>query len=220
MRVTAASRRRSAGVGVAEALVATAVSLATLATILTFLGVQQKALAVQGVYGESQLITRTVIDLLTREVRMAGYDPQGTALATAPGPACPGVRRGIVEATATRLRFQQDLNGDGAIGGDGEDVTWELARGQVRRRDGREALPVVDHVPPGGLRFRYFDNRSPAVELAPSRSRLSAAERDCVAKVRVTVRAEVPSPNPGAVPPLASAATTDIAIRGRSLLQF
>jgi Tfp pilus assembly protein PilW len=217
-------RRRSAGFTLAEILVGASLSLMMLGAIYTFQQGQTRALAAQNAYNDSQNVTRTVIDLMTRELRMATYDPTSPgALTTSPGPTCPGVEQGIVEATPSTIRFEQDLNGDGAIGAVGESVEYDVLGEELRRADGANTpVTLVSGVPAGGFVLRYFDGSNPPVELVPSGSpaALTASQRNCVSKIRITVHANVPNPDPNNPMPLASAAESEVAIRNRSLANF
>ncbi len=206
-----------------ELLASATLTLMTVGTLYTFSQAQLKAMATQGTFAQSQTVTRSAIDLMARELRMASLDPTGLALPTSIGLTCPGVKQGIVEATPTSLHFRQDLNGDGALTAAGEDVTYSLAEGQIRRTDGVAApVAMVDSVPSGGLAFRYFDASNPPVELVPAGApaALSQAQRDCVAKIRVLVTARLTNPNPRITTPIISVAESEVAIRNRSLLNF
>jgi hypothetical protein len=199
------------------------VSLLVLGVVASFFKTQQTALGAANTYDQSQVVTRTVIDLFSRELRMASYDPTKLALVTSPGPTCPGVQQGIVEATPTRIHFRQDLNGDGVINGPGEDVVYDVAGTTLTRTDGGGApLPIVDGVPAGGLTFLYFDGNNPPNQLLPVGipAALTAAQRDCVAKVRITVQASLPNPDPRNPNPRTSLAESEVAIRNRSLTNF
>ncbi|TMA83639.1 MAG: hypothetical protein E6J77_13930 [Deltaproteobacteria bacterium] len=153
---------------------------------------------------------------------MASYDP-GTALTTSPGPSCPGVKQGIVEATPSKLHFKQDLTGDGSLISPGEDLVYDVLGNALRRTDG-SALPVtiVTGVPAGGLNFRYFDGSNPPVELIPTGTppSLTSSQRDCVTKVRITVQANLTNPDPNNSTPIPSIAECEVAIRNRSLSNF
>jgi hypothetical protein len=216
--------RRARGFSSAEMLAGIVLTLVLVMALYSFQRVQIRALAKQNMYSDSQNATRTVLEMMTRELRMASYDPTLVALPVSPGPVYPGVRRGIVEATATRLHFQQDLNGDGVIGGaagPGEDVTYDVAGDALQRTEGGAApVTVASGVPANGLSFRYFDGGNPPVELVPSGDppALTVGQRDGVAKVRVTVRADVT--NPGQPHPVTSVAESEVAIRSRSLDNF
>ena len=197
------------------------VSMLVVGAIYGFLIAQQRAFAANAAYADSQNVTRTVMDLLTRELRMATYNPTGGAL-TASGPCCPGWSQGIIEATTNRLHFRQDLNGDGAIGAAGEDLTYAQVGHQIQRIDGAGAAQVlVDDVPTGGLVFRYFDGATVPNELVPggTPAALTSCQRDCVAKVRVAVHAEHVS-IAAHMATLESGATSEVAIRNRSLTNF
>jgi len=218
----ARSRKRSRGFSIAEVLAGTALTMMLMGALYSVQRAQSKAFASQNVYSESQNVTRTVIDLMTRELRMATYDP-GTALTTSPGPICPGVKQGIVEATPSRLHFEQDLTGDGSLVSPGENLVYDVLGSDLRRTDGT-ALPVtiVTGVPAGGLNFRYFDGSNPPIELIPTGTppALTASQRDCVTKVRITVRANLSNPDPNNSMPIPSVAQTEVAIRNRSLNNF
>jgi len=218
----ARSRQRSRGFSTAEVLVGTALTMMLMTAIYSVQRAQTMAFAAQNVYSESQNVTRTVIDLMTRELRMATYDP-GTALTTSPGPSCPGVKQGIVEATPSKLHFKQDLTGDGSLISPGEDLVYDVLGSALRRIDG-SALPVtiVTGVPAGGLNFRYFDGSNPPVELIPTGTppSLTSSQRDCVTKVRITVQANLANPDPNNSTPIPSMAECEVAIRNRSLSNF
>lgn len=215
------ARTRQAGISTAEMLVGMAISLVVLGAAASFSRAQSRALLAQDAYADSQTITRSVMDLLTRELRMATYDPLGTALPTSAPPSCPGVKQGIISATASSIHFKQDLTGDGLINSSGEDITYDVLGDTIRRQDGASSpVVLVSGIPAGGFTLRYFDGSNPPVELIPSGSppALTAAQRNCVAKVRISVRADVA--NPTLPEPLASIAQSEVAIRNRSLMNF
>ena len=213
-----ASRRRphARGFSSMEVLAGLGLTLILLAAVYSFQQAQLKAFSTQQVYSDSQNVTRSVIDLMARELRMACYDP-GTAINKSGGPCKPDVKQGIIEATPTRIRFQQDLNGDNAIGAPGEDVTYDLSNGTIRRTDGlAEPVVLASGVPTGGLSFLYFDNGNPPGQIGPG-AVLNQCQRDTVGKVRVTIRANLPNPNSRIPTPIASVAESEVAIRNRSL---
>jgi hypothetical protein len=229
MRRTRSERRSdratTRGFSTAELLAGTALALMTVGTVFTVQQAQLKAFAAQNTYSQSQTVTRTVIDLMSREVRMAGYNPTDLALTLTVDPLCPNVQEAVTEATPTKVRIRQDLDANGVILGAGEDVTYELVSGELRRTDGPAALPVVvvDHIPSSGLSLRYFNGGNPPVELVPAGlpPALTVCQRAAVGKVRVSVEADIPNPNPKlSATPVKSIAESEIAIRSRSLANF
>ena len=220
--------RATRGLSIAELLAGTALTLMTVGTVFTVQQAQVKAFAVQSTYAQSQTVTRTVIDLMSREARMAGYNPTyppGALTITNAASGCPNIQEGVLVATPNKFRFQEDLNADGAINIAGEDITYELVSGDILRTDAVGAAPVVlaDHVPTTGLVFRYFNGSNPPVELVPggNPAALTVCQRAAVGKVRVTIEANLPNPNPKlASTPVKSIASTEIAIRNRSLTNF
>ena len=204
--LTPADRRpRARGLSTMEVLAGMGLTLILLAAVYTFQGAQLKALRAQNVYADSQNVTRTVIDVMSRELRMATY----------------GVQQGIIQATPTSIRFQQDLNGDGTIAGAGEDVTYSYADGQITRTDGANApVTLVSNVPSNGFSLLYFSN--PPVQLVPAGSpaSLTQGQRDCVVSVRITIQANIPNPNPNVSTPIKSVAESEVAIRNRAVLNL
>lgn len=200
---------------------ALAIAPIVLAGIQSTYRAQIYALAAHNTSFGLQETARGALDLIVREVRMSGYDPTGMALPVSPGPACPDVSQGIVEASPTRLRVQADLDGDGALLGASEDVIYDLdfALEQILRTDAGGTVMLADDVPTNGLRFRYFDASNPPVEILPSPS-LTAAQRDCVRTVAVVVRTRAPNPDPNTTSDLTSTASSQVAIRSRALINF
>jgi len=217
MRVTPA-RARSRGFSTMDVLIGGALSLIAISTAQSAFVTQTRALETQSAYSQSQNTTRTVLDLITRELRMAAYDPSGLAIPLTTG-SCPAVKLGIMEATGTRLKFRQDLNGDGDVSDSGETVTYDLSEGNIRRQDGA-ATPVVlvNDVPQNGLAFRYFDTAH--AELGSGT--LTQNQRNCVAKVMITVRATTTAAHAeaGHAAVHTSIAESEVAIRNLSLINF
>ncbi len=220
----AAGHRTGRGFSTVEPLAASWLVLMTMGSVFAVQQAHVKAYAAQGVYADSQTVTRRAIDLAGRELRMAGYNPTNLALGLHGEAGCVGAQKAILAATPTQLRFQQDLNGNGVIGGAGEDVTYSLSSGHIMRTDDGAATALVDYVPSNGLAFQYFNNSNPPVELVPSGSppALTGCQLANIAKVRITVTANIanPSHNNAASTPLVSKAESEIAIRNRSLLNF
>lgn len=94
-----------------ELLITMLISGIVMASIYSAFQSQQNSYTAQDQVAEMQQNLRTGLDLMIREIRMAGYDPEGTAY---PEPNDPVV--GVVTvATRGRFSFTQDFNEDGEI---------------------------------------------------------------------------------------------------------
>jgi type IV pilus assembly protein PilW len=89
------------GFTLAEILVALALTGIVVAAIYKVFGAQQKTSILQDEVVGMQQDLRGALTIMAREIRMAGYDPAGSANA------------GILSATAASLQFTMDLNENG-----------------------------------------------------------------------------------------------------------
>lgn len=137
---------------------------------------QNKSYAVQEQVSEMQQSARASIDIMTREIRMSGYNPSGAASA------------GIISATANYLRFTQDLNGDGDTGDPNEDVAYSIYTSGGIQKIGRSTSggvkqPLAEHA--GNLSFGYFDGNGNSTAIVPD-----------IRQVRVTLEVRTAEPDP------------------------
>ncbi|WP_028582739.1 prepilin-type N-terminal cleavage/methylation domain-containing protein [Desulfogranum japonicum] len=91
---------------------------------------QQRTYLAQEDVAEMQQNIRAAMYIMANELRMAGYDENGDAGA------------GIKKTELSEIRFSADLNNDGDIIDDGEDITYRL---YVSASDGKTKLGRVDH---------------------------------------------------------------------------
>ncbi|MGH7557953.1 MAG: PilW family protein [Gemmatimonadota bacterium] len=131
-----------------------------LAMVLTgFLGmaavrlfvVQHQAFVRQGEGIRRTQNARAGFDLMTREMRNAGYDPRGTAEAA------------VTIWTAEAFAWTADLDADGDTNDAGESLGYRLGEdGTLVRREGLVEVMVAEHVIE--LAFTYFSDggKSPA----------------------------------------------------------
>lgn len=138
------------GVTLVELMVAMA--LATLVTTFAF-----RHFAVQNQQYETQINTtqvrqgvRAAMDLLVREIRMAGYDPTNSGIS------------GIVYH-ATILKIRSDLDGDGTVTGQDEsvDYTYDGSQGAILRTANGSTFALVEDVQ--GFTYGYRDGTGASV---------------------------------------------------------
>jgi type II secretory pathway component PulJ len=214
---------RAAGFTTMEALVASTLTIIMALAILGFFDAQQRAYATLSTYAESQTVTRTAVDLIGREIRMASYDPLTTALALSPGPTCPNEDEGLVVGMSNRIRIQQDLTANGVIDAAGEDVTYAQSGNRIVRTDNvtNSIAVLVENVDANGFVVRYFDGSTPPVEAVPAGTpaALTQDQRACVEKVQLEIHSRIDDPYPTR-PDLHSVVRSMVAIRNRSLGKF
>jgi len=162
---------------------------------VTFIRAQSLALRVQAGQADLNDSSRGAIELMAREIRLAGYWPCGTS-ATAPCSACPvvgGSGRGIFTgATSTLIRVQADLDGNGAISTAAaatEDLTfqYDAANTKVTRTAGSGGGAVTGDiatdVAAGSFAIRYFN--SAGTEIVPAAGGLTASQAGAINRVAV-----------------------------------
>lgn len=108
------TRINNRGFTLAELLIGLFVSAIVMTTILSAYYSQNKSYAVQEQVAAMVQNLRAAMDIMIREIRMAGYDPTGTANA------------GIITVNTTSITITEDLDGDGSVAGD-ENITYALA---------------------------------------------------------------------------------------------
>jgi len=161
------------GFSLIELLIAAAVGLIVLAAVSALFSVQSKHFAESEIIAELHQNARIAMDMMVREISMAGYN-QPTNPATTPvprctnalvtaGTSCVGITTtGITNAGTDNIRFSTDLNGNGAITANSSNPNENIVY-DVYTTDGVQALgrtsngtrnPVIDHVE--SLNFKYM----------------------------------------------------------------
>ena len=195
----------NAGVTLVELLVATTLSLATMATVLTFQRAQFFALHDQMKQLQMQDATRAVVDLFAREMRRAGRDP-----------ACTKIFTPIMLGSASEVQFREDLNSNGTLDSATEELRYRMIDSvRLERVAGDSVEVLVSGVDLTGSRFRYFDGAGN--ELVPSPT-LSDAQRATVRRVRLELATTWHDAGSPRSAPLAAQAATDVELRNRFFL--
>jgi len=227
--------RHRAGFTVVELLVATGVVGLLGLAALRFYRSEAHTLAVHSATLEATDKVRAAISFVSRELRLAGYDP-GLAALTATG------YKGIRYAGLQGIWIEFDRNGNGVIDANAADpsaesviYSYDATNRQILRTVAGVSQPLAKNVPLGGFVFSYYDSSAstltpgttpsltvpagyPAVPSAVSQalttqSMLSSAQRDLVALVRVGVRVETT----GITPPTSLRLAARITVPNRLL---
>ncbi len=138
----------SGGFTVTELVLALAIMMMVMAAMVSLLISLNRVYTAQNVTAGVQQVTRTGINIMTRDIRMAGLNPLKTN------------QIGILEASVNKFRFQQDTNGNGTIETEqNEDIAYLLSGNHqlIRQKDGnsRSNKSLIDQVK--DLTFKYVD---------------------------------------------------------------
>jgi type IV pilus assembly protein PilW len=139
-------KNRERGFTLVELLIAMALAGIVLGALGSSFISQQKAYDVQEQISEMVQTTRAAMDMMTREVKMAGYDPSPTS---------PGVVG--IPYNASQLQIRADLNGNEDTGDDSEDITYtyDATNDQIDRNTGGGDQPFAENIEV--FTFDYLD---------------------------------------------------------------
>jgi prepilin-type N-terminal cleavage/methylation domain-containing protein len=158
--------RNAKGMTLVELLVGMTLGLVGAAAMTALLRVGTAAWERSGADAEAATEIAGAIDQLSRDLRIAGYDPKAAGIA------------GLTLTEAARVEMTADLDGDGAIDPDSDErigYRWSAASGSLLRLVGRQSLPILSDVATGGFRLAYFDRNG--AQLDPADPATGAATR-------------------------------------------
>lgn len=144
------------GVTLTELMVALVMGLATVAAVYSIHLVQVKQRVVQEDIMAMQQNARAAMDLMTRELRMAGYDPMGVNQDEGRSNDFSGVAY-----HPTELHISSDLNGNGQLTDSNESIVFlhDAANFTLKRKVGKGGRqPMAEHIQ--SLAIQYFDERA------------------------------------------------------------
>jgi type IV pilus assembly protein PilW len=156
------------GFSLVELLVAMAITTVVMAAVFKIYTTQQNSYVLQEQVAEMQQNGRTAKYVMTREIRMAGYDPTGLAQA------------GFISAGGNLMRFTMDITDeDGIITVPGDDITYSLsANKELRRNDGANNQAVVENVEAVGFAYAFDANDDGSIDTSAGGNILWAIDSD------------------------------------------
>jgi type IV pilus assembly protein PilW len=165
------------GFTLVELMVAMGIMLIVLTAIISLFTSLNRMYTTQGVAAGVQQVTRAGIDIMTRNIRMAGFNPLNLS------------HIGILEAASDSIRFAYDTDADGNIATNGdEDVGYLLnADNQlIQQKNGNGATnqSLVDNV--SDLAFRYLDADD-----------METSDTDAIRTVEISLTVEEPAGRDG-----------------------
>lgn len=196
------------GFTLVELMVAMAITLIVGVVITVAYTVQSRVHAEQDALVETQQNIRAALQFMQSELRLAGYNPQGTEGKDCGASAGRSVKPGIHTATANSIGFSMDLDNDGKCTTPGENVLYQLyglSNGVMklgRRELGSTQQPVAENISAdtgggiAGLEFTYLfaPSRLGETGSTPPTSAPKAGELESIRAVQISliVRSETP----------------------------
>jgi len=159
------------GFTLVELMIAMAVGLVLLGAMYGVFTMHNKIFGTQEQIAEMQQNARTAMDMMTREIRMAGYNPTG---ATFDG----------ITYSASQLQVKADLDGNGTIAGQ-ENIIYkhDSANYQITRNIGSGDQPLIENVQT--FTFDYLDSTGSATPTSAN-----------IRQIRITITARTARPDP------------------------
>ena len=165
------------GFSLVEMLIAMAVGMVVLGAMYGVFNIQSKTLGNQEEIVAMQQSVRAGMDMMAREIGMAGYNPARVAFA------------GVTYDT-TQLRIMADLNGDGDTGDENEDIVYKyynesLYPYQIKRKTGGgDFQPFVENVQSFNFVYLMSDGITTTTTSAEVR------------QIRITITGRTAKPDP------------------------
>jgi type IV pilus assembly protein PilW len=165
------------GFSLMELLVAVGLGMVILGSVASTFITQTRVYNAQEQVNEMQQSARAAMDLISREIKLAGYKPTGTSITG-------------VSYSTTSLRIRADLNGDGVIDDNSDEhLIFALNSGtsQVTRTYGATgATPQVISNNVSAFTFNYLDSSGVATTTEADIRQLSLS---------ITARTAKPDPS-------------------------
>jgi type IV pilus assembly protein PilW len=180
------------GFSLVELLVATAVGMVVLSAMYGVFTIQNKTFGNQEEISAMQQRVRAGMDMLVREVGMAGYDPCGVNVDSDPSNNFLGVT-----VSSTQLQIKADLDGHtpssspcqspykgiSAAGEENIIYAYDATNKRITRNIGAENQPFVENVE--SFAFEYLDNSGNATAVSAD-----------VRRIRITLTGRTAKPDP------------------------
>jgi type IV pilus assembly protein PilW len=162
-----------------ELMVAMVIGMIVMASVATTFTTQTRAYSAQEQINQMEQNARGALDIMSRELKMAGYKPNG------------GSVTGVVSYSTTSLTIQADLNADGAVspsGSDNEQIAYayDSANKKITRQVGTApAATLAENI--SGFTFTYYQ----------SSGTTPATSATNIRRIKIAITAKTEKPDPG-----------------------
>jgi len=179
---------RTAGISLVELMIAMAVGLVVLGAVYSVFTIQNKTFGNQEQMVEMQQNVRAAMDMMTREIRMAGYDPLGVNSDNDTTNNFSGVT-----VNTSQLQIRSDTRGvgpddppDGIIQTNSQEniiYVFDTGNKRITRNTGGGDQPLAENI--DSFSFAYLD----------SSGNLTAVSAE-VRQIRITITGRTAKPDP------------------------
>ena len=166
-------RENNNGFSLLELLIALAVASILISVITVTFNTQKESYSIQAQITEMIQTSRAAMDLMTREIRMAGYDPAG------------GDFNGLL-TDSSKLQIFSDLNGDGDTDDEDEAIIYSHEETALRidRATGEGTQSLAENIQDFNFTCYKADG-----------SETSVADEIRQVQITLTARSRKPDPN-------------------------
>jgi hypothetical protein len=192
------------GASLVEVLVSTVFISILMAISYSFARAALMATRMQAVKSDAQETTVMALDVMARELRMAGFSAAGASL------------QPLRAAGSDNVDVAMDLTGDGDTDDSNERIAYSYdgAARQLRRATGGASpQPFIGNVAPLGFQLSYFD--AAGVELAVGSAGMTPEQLLRVHRIDVALQVQYPNPDPNIAAPLRSVVSTSVCLRNQ-----
>lgn len=190
------------GSSLVELLVSLVLVMSFAAVLHTFARALFRGAGLLEAASECQEAARIGVQLVTRDLRGAGFHARG------------GSVEAIRFARVDSIGISMDLNGDGDVSDSNERIAYSAdaeKRTLMRALGDASPQPMLNDLAPDGLQLSYFDEDGRPLPLGETG--LADADRGKVRRIDVTLRVELPNPDPATSIPLRREETGTVWLR-------
>jgi hypothetical protein len=170
------ARRQSIGLTVVELLVAMLLTSASTAALVGGVATLARTYRRIEERTQAQQTARLVLELMSRDLRRAGFDPTGASLDP------------FLAAGDHTLQIQADDNGDGVVDDRSEELVayvFEPRDGILSRVVGRQSMPIASGLPADGCSLVFLD--AAGSQLFDAGDGLDGPQRAAVRRIRLRI---------------------------------
>jgi type II secretory pathway pseudopilin PulG len=168
--------RRVDGFSLPELLTATLIMSLAVTGLVSFAATQSRAFARAEMRITASQDVRLALEVMSRDLRLAGFDAIGRAVEPLP------------VAGATQVTLQQDGDEDGTVDAASDELITYVFRpidGTLSRIVGRQSMPLLSGLPADGVRLHYADAHG--MPLGRGGAALDDGERRAVHRIDIAL---------------------------------